>query len=305
MVTFSNLGKVQFGRLGNQLFQIAATIGIAEKNGMGFFFPEWKYSKYFENKLPTNYCDDCKVYKAEGTNYYEVKLDKGNWDLEGFFQSEKFFINSRATILTYLQPTCEVDTYLNSKYGHILNSNTTCSVHIRRGDYLKQKYYFPPQPLAYYKEAISLFDEKTKFVIFSDDIAWCKENFEGDNYFFVDREEDIIDLILMSKCDHHIIPNSSFSWWAAWINNKPSKRVICPEYWFGPGVALNFESFTKDIFAAGFQKLILPKTSLREKYAAFFNPLIYIYCYVLRIFNTVYNFLASIAKFFLKPLLRR
>ena len=71
-------------------------------------------------------------------------------------------------------------------------------------------------------------------LVFSDDIKWCKENFIGDNFIFVENEKDYIDLYLMSMCNHNIISNSSFSWWGAWLNQSKEKVVISPEKWYGP-----------------------------------------------------------------------
>ena len=70
------------------------------------------------------------------------------------------------------------------------------------------------------------------FLVFSDDIAWCKDNFKGFDITFVEGEEDFIDLYLMARCRNNIIANSSFSWWAAWLNPDPHKKVIAPAMWF-------------------------------------------------------------------------
>ena len=86
--------------------------------------------------------------------------------------------------------------------------------------------------MEYYKSAMGHF-RGYKFVIFSDDIPWCKENFIGDNFTFIDGEEDYIDLYLMSVCEHNIIANSSFSWWGAYLNTNITKKVIAPKEWFG------------------------------------------------------------------------
>ena len=79
------------------------------------------------------------------------------------------------------------------------------------------------------------------FLVFSDtvkDVEWCKQNIKADYIEFSDGSDinghnDIIDFTLMSKCDHNIIANSSFSWWAAWLNNNKEKTVIAPKQWFG------------------------------------------------------------------------
>ena len=238
MITFSKLGK--FGRLGNQLFQIAATIGIAKSNDHSYIFPEWEYSRYFRNKLPTGCLPKTKKIKQKHPWYYPIKIGPGNFDLEGFFQSEDFFTAESTVIRKYFQPVKELEQNLNNKYGDILQKNT-CSIHLRRGDYLKFRHSYPPLPVSYYQSAMNQFSKETLFVIFSDDIEWCKNNFPFRNTFFIENESEINDLFLMSKCKNHIIANSSFSWWGAWLNPDIEKKIIAPSYWFGPANTLRFK----------------------------------------------------------------
>jgi hypothetical protein len=75
------------------------------------------------------------------------------------------------------------------------------------------------------------------YVIFSDDIDWCKSVFGiSEEIYYIEGEEDYIDLYLMSMCTHNIIANSTFSWWAAWLNKNPDKVVVAPKTWFGPAI---------------------------------------------------------------------
>ena len=83
------------------------------------------------------------------------------------------------------------------------------------------------------------FPPKTKFLIFSDDITWCKKNFIGDSFIFIENEVDFIDMYLMSMCINNIIANSTFSWWGAWLNKNKNKKIISPINWFGPAKPLN------------------------------------------------------------------
>ena len=113
------------------------------------------------------------------------------------------------------------------------------SVHIRRGDYVKlQGIYGNICTTEYYKKAIELINqivEQPTFFFFSNDMKWTRDTFgEKNNYFYVeenDEDKGYIDLRLMSVCKHQIIANSSFSWWAAYLNNNLEKKVICPSRW--------------------------------------------------------------------------
>jgi hypothetical protein len=84
----------------------------------------------------------------------------------------------------------------------------------------------------------------TKYFIFSDDIEWCKQNFIGENYIFVENEEDYISLYMISLCKDNINANSTFSWWGSWLNKNDNKKVIFPSLWFGEKKKL----ITKDIY---------------------------------------------------------
>ncbi|GAB3941768.1 alpha-1,2-fucosyltransferase [Spirosoma harenae] len=268
MITFSQLGTLPWGRLGNQLFCIASTIGIAHRNNQPFVFPPWSYSTYFANPLPTGTVSNLQIYDQPRFSYNPVDLPTGNWDLRGSFQSESFFKEAESQVRHFFKPSPDVNTYLREKYSHLL-SGTTCSLHVRRGDYVRQRAAFPPQPLAYYQHAIRQFPSDTTFLVFSDDIAWCQGQFTGDQFHFIEGEKDIIDLFLMSQCTHHIISNSSFSWWGAWLNPNPAKTVYCPPYWFGPAVSPRPQHYARDLYASGFTILPLPDVNPQLKAMAY------------------------------------
>ena len=90
-----------------------------------------------------------------------------------------------------------------------------------------------------------------KFIIFSDDPDWCRNEFFGENYIISDLGDAYIELCAMSLCDHNIIANSSFSWWGAWLNNNPNKIVISPSKWFGPAIGKD----TSDVYCKNWVKL--------------------------------------------------
>jgi len=110
-------------------------------------------------------------------------------------------------------------------------------LHVRRGDYLQLPTHHPTCTIDYYHKALANFDGKV--LVFSDDIDWCRKTFQDPRFEFVKGNLDYIDLYLMSMCKNNIIANSSFSWWAAWLNDNKDKKVIAPKKWFGPAISHN------------------------------------------------------------------
>jgi hypothetical protein len=117
------------------------------------------------------------------------------------------------------------------------------SLHVRRGDYTTIYGGRDALPITYYQNAVKAMQEYSSdptFFVFSDDIAFCRENLpSGPHYVFVDHNGQADaqeDLRLMSSCRHHIMANSSFSWWGAWLNPNPDKIVLAPDRWLDPNV---------------------------------------------------------------------
>jgi hypothetical protein len=230
MITFSKLGKL--GRLGNQLFQVAATIGAAHRVGAQYMIPKWYYTKFFDYNFIQGHRKGHNLWLEPDFTYCPTPV-RSNLDLYGYFQSEKYF--EGVDFKEVFKPTKEVNDYIDNKYGELLKKDTA-SIHIRRTDYLTHADYHYNLGLDYYHNAIRAFDDRYTFLIFSDDIDWCIDNLGTHNCVFISGNEDIIDLFLMSKCKHNIIANSSFSWWASYLNDNPGKKVIAPtkDKWFGP-----------------------------------------------------------------------
>ena len=171
----------------------------------------------------------------------EINTIRDNVYLSGYWQSERYFRDISETIradFTFRQPLSEFNAELADE---ILHRNAV-SVHVRRGDYVtdpKTNAVLGVCSLDYYRAAISHMSEhleSPEFFVFSDDISWVKENLQfGFPYTFVDHnrgQESYNDMRLMSLCSHHIIANSSFSWWGAWLNPRVEKIVIAPKKWF-------------------------------------------------------------------------
>jgi hypothetical protein len=225
MVTFSNLGK--YGRLGNQLFQISAVYSHAKNNGYLYGFPEWEYNKYLDKCLEICNDTNLRIHRESDPFGYSEIPSVDHLDLIGYFQNENYFREYKNDIKSLLKPKSEIIERCS------VNKKTT-AIHIRRGDYLKFPDHHPVCSMDYYNRSIEKLKSITdKFLIFSDDIEWCKNNFIGDFEFSLESDE-FIDLIKMSMCDNFIIANSSFSWWGSYLGNDDS-IVIAPDNWVGPG----------------------------------------------------------------------
>ncbi|WP_428328423.1 alpha-1,2-fucosyltransferase [Mucilaginibacter sp.] len=162
--------------------------------------------------------------------------------LDGYFQSEEYFKHCREELLKEFQFP-ELDLVNKVAHQNITDVPNAVSIHIRRGDYLKSKVVSDIHgvlPIDYYQKAIEFLQNKLSpltLFVFSDDVAWAQANLSTDNlathYINHNQGEDSWkDMALMSYCRHHIIANSSFSWWAAWLNPSLDKIVIAPKNWF-------------------------------------------------------------------------
>lgn len=176
-----------FGRLGNQMFQMAFIYAWAKEHGTDIYLQDPKYFEKYANEIKALYGD-----------------------------------------ITW----------------HDIDMIDKVSLHIRRGDYTGNTFYVNLSATDYYEKAMAEFPDR-KFLVFSDDIKWCKEYFDGrDNIEFSEGRGELEDLNLMMKCDGHIIANSTFSWWGAWLGKgkvvAPSitnwytdgiERTVCPKHW--------------------------------------------------------------------------
>jgi hypothetical protein len=232
MITFSHLGK--YGKLGNQLFQIAVSYSHSKKMNTECFFPEWGYSKYLKTPLPTfTQNTGFPLYRENDPFCYREIPNIDNVDLLGYFQNENYFSDYKYQILKILEPSENIRKEASLQMNDIISSKNT-AIHVRRGDYLNFPQHHPIPEFDYYKKSIEFLNPfSDNFIVFSDDIEWCKKNFPTD-FIFSEEKDEFIDLVKMSMCDNFIIANSSFSWWGSYLN-PGSPRVIAPKKWVGSG----------------------------------------------------------------------
>jgi len=229
------------GGLGNFLFQIAHGYSLSLDNNVSFgidlnkiWVVHTHWSEYMNNifrNVPTiTSPNQIHNYRYESLTYKPTPYTQ-NIFLDGYFQSEKYFIHNKQKILDLFKIDETTLEYLNSKYPDIMNSDNTCGIHVRRGDFLRIDFYNKLN-MDYYNKAIDMVGRDKHFIIFSNDIPWCKENFKDINATFIEGEKDYVDMYLMSLCKDNITSNSTFSWWGSYINPNPNKKIFTPRTWF-------------------------------------------------------------------------
>lgn len=233
------------GGLGNVMFKIAASISLAMDNNVEYIFSKEfirpadpDYEKFYDNilrnikfieKLPSSY----STYREIQFSYNAIKYDRGtNLLLDGYFQSERYFINNKQSIIDIFKPTDEIRSMILSDLPDV---GSYVSIHVRRGDYLNFPDHHPQQSEEYFREASEIIGRDKTYLIFSDDLEGVKNMFDFlPNKIFYTSGKDWQDLYTMSMCSDNIICNSTFSWWAAYLNINPNKKVITTSKWFGP-----------------------------------------------------------------------
>lgn len=189
-----------------------------------------------------------KICGRKNSHFVEKEFDFNsevfeleNVYLDGYWQTEKYFKD----IESIIKEEFKFKNRLNDQNKSLINNikqEESVSLHVRRGDYIKNteaaELHGGICTLNYYQRAINIIKNEInnpKFYIFSDDIEWVKSNLLLDNSIYVDwnkGNKSYVDMLLMSKCKHNIIANSTFSWWGAWLNNNDNKIVLAPKKWF-------------------------------------------------------------------------
>lgn len=263
------------GGLGNQLFQYAFAISKAQRTNRPFLLDlssyhrqsnrqtKRKYALDFlsiDNRIysPTNFflrflinfnlfqfysmLIGC-LFKEKSINFDQLALDnESKFYFSGYWQSHKYFIDNAALIAKSLQPKLKPNTYIEGFLNRI-SPQETVMIHIRRGDYVTLESAHVFHGLLdnnYYEKSINFMLSKNpnyKFLVFSDDIEYCKklDVFANLNVEFIENDntrDEWQDLYLMSFCSNQIIANSSFSWWSAWLSDSKypqgNRTVIAP-----------------------------------------------------------------------------
>lgn len=268
------------GGLGNQLFQyaLARKLAIERKTDFSFditgyvTYPFHKYSLHpfailerFATEKEIQVVRKPTLLKKVLPYYFRSSVEERHFHfdknilkvpadvyLDGYWQSEKYFSGIEDLLLKEFQITIP-PTDKNRQLAKDIQSVLAVSLHIRRGDYVSNPVslaFHGVSSLEYYQQAIQRMNhlvEKPNYFVFSDDPVWVRANLSmPDGTVFVEHngpEKNYEDFRLMCLCQYHIIANSTFSWWAAWMNQKSDKIVVAPKKWFK-----QTDTDTKDLF---------------------------------------------------------
>ena len=251
------------GGIGNQMFQIAAIHGLAKQFGTDYAIIDQQFSgggqcshpsKYYQSvfkKVPriANYPRPMIQYDEKRWTYYDIASDikrllshdMKTCMIKGYFQSDQYF-HSSLDIKQLFTPDESIHTFLKmntdvfDKYPELFSDHDFCFIGVRRGDYIAKSDFHNPCDMEYYKNAMKIIPSK-KYYIASDDIAWCKEQFVGDEYVFFDIADDLTQLYAGSLFKNYIIGNSTFHWWMSFLSVYDAPKIIAPNKWvFGPTV---------------------------------------------------------------------
>jgi len=228
-----------YGGLGNQLFQYA--FGKAQrKNGTEVCFTtNWYNAKRSATRpyMLGKFDVDVKIrpficgYIIRDPHRFDLDLLKrNNCNFIGYWQQKEYYIDLLPVLRKEFCVREELYTeeFLKARED-VLNSNSV-SMHVRRGDLLMGGRDYA-QTVDYYNRALDIMKSlkgDCKVFVFSDDLSWCKENFKDVTFISL---PEYLDFEIMKLCKHHIIANSTFSWWASFLNDNPLKTIIAPNKW--------------------------------------------------------------------------
>jgi hypothetical protein len=202
----------------------------------------WKHSKVGQNIMERK-----RLSFLRSTNYYKEDCSPFSEDvfrlndpcyIVGFWQNERYFSHIEHVIRDKFRFDPPL-TGKNTQLASLASDGIPVSLHVRRGDYVGNSAFHGLLGRSFYLRAMKYIEQQLTnptYFVFSDDLDWVRSNIPIDKeHHFISHnqgEDSFYDLWLMSLCEHHIIANSSFSWWGSWLNPSPDKMVLAPKKWF-------------------------------------------------------------------------
>jgi hypothetical protein len=252
------------GGIGNQLFQIASAFSLAKRFGVPYFIEDGQQGAIGQGNHPSKYYSTVykKVprtkslakpiheHKEQQWTFYDIGyaiepfLYTCTIKLDGYFQSDQHFYGFDKQVKQLFTPVEGIQEWLKANstlfqlYPELFESdNSACYLGVRRGDYLKVANNFHNVcEMNYYIKAINEFPANQQFYVATDDIAWCRQYFKGDNFTFFELD-DTIQLYAGALFKNYILSNSTFHWWASFLSVHETPTIYVPNKWtFGPEV---------------------------------------------------------------------
>ena len=283
-IGMNNLGKN--GRMGNQMFQYAALVGIAKQCGFDFRIPDHSKASYFNQKVGANiiteyhelqhcfemlHCgdryglidgDEIELHESHEFCEELFKECPNHVTLNGYFQSEKYFKNAEKLVRLDFRFKEHIIEEVEKHYLEYLKDKPV-SILVRDFnpdyDYPNCENNHINIPSEFYEKSIDILGRDRTYIICSNNIEQTKKQkvFQGDNFIFNEVVPDDIykghfDLCLMSMCQDFIISNSTFAWWGAWLGKGEGKRVLIPTPWYGSGLS---HISTDDLYPDEWEKI--------------------------------------------------
>ena len=245
-LTYAKIGE--HGRLGNQIFQLASTIGIAETNGVKWRFPEritdTAVGELFslQGNLDDALAKTLAQHSEVAETFYDVRLysDHGQpISLHGYFQWPQYFEHSMDTLRSHLRVNPELVYAVHSRYPG-LSKQRNVAVHVRRGDHVKFQHIYNLLDWKYYIDALRHVEFEHVYIV-SDDKEWCASELAtriSTNVTISEFSNELLDFALLYMSDAIVISSSSFSWWAGFLKDVHSFSqnhiIVAPKYRYNP-----------------------------------------------------------------------
>lgn len=251
------------GGVGNQMFQIAIAYATARGYHKKLLFKKMQFdgcrqgshpSKYYTNlfqklsfveSLPNSIIISEKGFpysSPESDVQLALKMDVPGISFHGYWQSDLYFRQYSQEIKELFTPRGGIVSYLEEhsdlfiEFPELKESHDYCFIGVRRGDYITHAHVHNPCGMTYYSNAINKM-KKERYYISSDDIEWCKEHFQGDEYRFFTLKDDLLQLFATSLFKNYIISNSTFYWWGSFMSIYKNPTIVAPDKWiFGADV---------------------------------------------------------------------
>ena len=240
------------GKLCNMMCEIATIEGMGHRTGIPTAYPNVdqniddlakpqpcssepngrEYFKLFKNfDWHKNHDGDMHCDRIVNVPFHYVPIVPQDYTKYiGFFQSELYFPDRDFTLKLF-EPADFIVERLK-KYKDIVGKNKA-AIHVRRGDYIRLSHTYNVLNMDYYAKAMLYLANYgvREYLVFSNDAEWCRESFKGNQFTHI-KDDQYTELYLMSQCAHQIIANSTYSWWGAYLNNKPNRQIVAPLVWF-------------------------------------------------------------------------